>query len=178
LNNAIDSYKQAIVVRPDDPAIHIALARVEVWAGLYKDAQISAEDALLLNPDNSMGHAVRAWALDFQGDYLGAETSVRRALELDSNNGLAYAYYAEILVDSYVNGGGSFESIQKAIDQSRIAYALAPDALEIHRARGYVLEATANYEEAIREYQAAIDINEHRRPAPCAWTQLSCTRHL
>lgn len=159
LISAIESYKQAISVRPDDPAIHIALARVQVWAGQYEDAQTSAEDALLLNPDNSMAHAVLAWALDFQGEYLDAETKIKRALELDPNNALAYAYYVEILVDSYLNGSGSFEGVEKAIEQSKVAIALAPDALETRRARGYILEATGNYEEAIREYQAAIAIN-------------------
>ena len=62
-------------------------------------------------------------------------------------------------MDSYVLGGGPFESIDKAIDQSKLALALAPNALETHRARAYILEATANYEEAIREYQAAIALN-------------------
>jgi len=159
LLQAIELYQQAIAADPRDENVYIALARVQVFAGQYKDAQTSAEDALLLNPDNSMAHALRAWALDFQGDYLKAETSIKDALELDPNNGLAHAYYAEILVDSYVLGGGSFESIDKAIDQSKLALALSPNALETHRARGYILEATANYEEAIREYQQAIALN-------------------
>jgi tetratricopeptide (TPR) repeat protein len=159
LIQAIESYKQAVIVRPEDPATHIALARVQVWAGQYEDAQTSAEDALLLSPDNSMAYAVLAWALDFQGDYLEAESKIKRALELDDRNALAYAYYAEILVDAYLNGGGSFEGVQKAIEHSNTAIGLAPDALETRRARGYILEATGNYEEAIREYQAAIEIN-------------------
>ena len=40
-----------------------------------------------------------------------------------------------------------------------MALDLAPNTLESHRARGYILEATGNYEEAIGEYQAAIAIN-------------------
>ena len=159
LPQAADVYKQAIAVRPEEAAIHIALARTQVFAGQYKEAQISAEDALLLNPNNSMAHATRAWALDFQGDYLEAEAAIKRALELDPNNGLAHAYYVEILVDSYVSGTGSFEGVEKAIEESKVALALAPDSLEARRARGYILEATANYEEAIREYQAAVSIN-------------------
>ena len=156
---AIESYKQAIIVRPEDPATHIALARVQVWAGQYEDAQTSAEDALLLSPDNSMAYAVLAWALDFKGEYLDAESKIKRALELDSNNALAYAYYVEILVDAYLNGGGSFEGVERAIEQSKVAIALAPDALETRRARGYILEATGNYEEAVRAYQDAIAVN-------------------
>lgn len=151
---AIDSYKKAVAAKPDDPAIRIALARVQVWAGQYKEAKTNAEDALLLSPDNAMAHAVRAWALDFLGEYLEAESQIKRALELDPNNALAHAYYVEILIDT-----GSFENIQKAIDESQVAVALAPDLLETRRARGYLLEATANYEEAIREYEAAVAIN-------------------
>jgi tetratricopeptide (TPR) repeat protein len=161
LLQSIELYQQAIAADPQDENVYIALGRVQVFAGQYKDAQTSAEDALLLNPSNSMAHALRAWALDFQGDYLKAEGSIKDALELDPNNGLAHAYYAEILVDSYVLGGGSFESIDKAIDQSKIALTLSPNALETHRARGYILEATANYEEAIREYQQAIALNSN-----------------
>jgi tetratricopeptide (TPR) repeat protein len=102
-----------------------------------------------------MANAVRAWAMDFQGNYLEAEASIKRALELDPKNAVAHAYYAEILVDE-----GS-DTIQQAITESQTAQTLAPNTLETHRARGYVLEATANYEEAVREYQAAIAINKN-----------------
>ena len=156
---AIDAYNQAIVSQPDNPALHITLARTLAFAGKYKEAQTAAEDALLLNPNNSMAHAVRAWALNFQEQYAEAESSITRALELDPNNALAHAYYVEILVDSYYSGLGAFDGIEKAIEESKVAQALAPDLLETHRARGYILEATGNYEEAIREYDQAISIN-------------------
>jgi tetratricopeptide (TPR) repeat protein len=156
---AIESYRRAVMSRPDDSSLHIMLARTLVFAGRYKEAQTSAEDALLLNPSNSMAFAVRAWALGAQGEYLQAESDIKRALELDPNNALAHAYYVEILVDSYYAGVGSFEGIEKAAEESRVAQALAPNALETHRARGLILEATGNYEEAIREYEAAIAIN-------------------
>ena len=159
LLQAVEVYRQAVVIRPEDPATHVALARTLVFAGQYEAAQESAEDALLLDPNSSMAHAVRAWALDFLGDYLEAEAAIKRALELDPNNGLAHAYYVEILVDSYVSGTGAFEGVERAIEESKVALALAPDSLEALRARGYILEATANYEEAIREYQAAANIN-------------------
>ena len=155
LLQSIEAYRQAIAIKPKDPTIYIALARVQVFAGEYKDAQDSAENALLLDPNNSMANAVRAWALDFQGNYLQAEASIKRSLELDPNNAVAHAYYAEILVDE------GPDTIQKAITESQTAYNLAPDTLETHRARGYVLEATANYEDAVREYQAAITKNNN-----------------
>lgn len=161
LLQAIESYKQAVIVRPDDPATYIALARVQVWAGQYEEAQTSAEDALLLNNNNAMAHAVLAWAKDFQGDYLEAQTSIKKALELDTQNPLIYAYYVEILVDSNNSGSGEVGTIDIAIENSNKAIALNPNLIETRRARGYLLEATGNYEEAIIEYQAAVAINRY-----------------
>ncbi len=159
LLQSIDTYTGAIQQRPDDPTLFISRARVQIYAGQYADAQTSAEDALLLNPNSSMAHVMRAWALDFQGDYLAAESAIKRALELDPNNALAHAVNVEILIDSYFLGSGTFEGLELAVEESRVAQNLAPNSLETHRARGLILEATGNYEEAIREFEAAIAIN-------------------
>ncbi len=161
LLQAITAYEEAIRSAPDDPSIYVAMARVQVFIGHYEEAQTSAENALLLNPNNSMAHAVRAWSLDFTGDFLAAEAAVKRALELDPNNALAHAYYAEILADSFLSGSGPFDSVELAIEESRVALSLAPDLMEAHRARAYVLEVTGNYEDAIREYEAAINLNDN-----------------
>lgn len=155
LLQSIQAYRNVIIITPKDPAAYVAMARVQVFAGDYKDAQASAENALLLDPNNSMAHAVRAWALDFQGDYLGAEASIKTALKLDDKNAVAHAYYAEILMDE------GPDTVQQAITESQTAQTLAPNTLETHRARGYVLENTQNYEDAIREYQAAVAINKN-----------------
>ena len=157
LLQAIDAYQSAIKASPQDPVLYIAIARLQVWAGQYEEAEANAENALLLSSNNSMAHAVHAWALDFQEGKNGdAQESIINALEIDPNNALAHAYYAEILVDS-----GLFDNYAKAAEESRIAIALAPDLLEAHRARAYVLSVTGaeNIEAAIQEYQAAIAIN-------------------
>ncbi|HNT25383.1 MAG TPA: tetratricopeptide repeat protein [Anaerolineales bacterium] len=155
MTQAIDSYKEAILADPQNPANFIALARVQIFAGQYDEAKINAENALLLNPDNANAYAMRAWALDYMGDYLEALAAVKKAIELDPTNALAYAFYAEILIDQ-----GNYEDIETAISMSRKAQDLAPNNLETHRARGYVLYATGNYAEAIEEYKAAIAIND------------------
>lgn len=160
LLQSIDFYKEALRSNPQDDSIYVAMAQVQVFAGQYAEAQASAEYAILLNADNSMAHAVRAWSLDFQGDYIGASDSIQRAMNLDPNNGIAHAYNVEILVDNYQAGTGGFDDLTKAADESRVALSLSPNTIEANRARGYILEATANYEEAIQFYQAAIDIND------------------
>ncbi len=161
LNQAIDAYKQVVYARPKDSASYIAMARAQVWAGYYVDAQQSAEYAILLNPSNSTAHAVRGWAMDFQKDYLESERSIKRALELDPDNALAHAYYAELLTDQSLSNTGPLDALQKASDESKKALALDPALLEAHRARGYLLYATQNYADAVDEYQAAIAINKN-----------------
>jgi tetratricopeptide (TPR) repeat protein len=161
LLQAIELYKEANAMNPSDPSIYTALARTQVWAGKYPEAQADAENALLLNPDNSTAHAVRGWALSAQKDYLAAETSLKRALELDPNNALAHAYYSEFLTDQYLEGLGGLDIIDKMSEESRIALSLAPGLLEAHRARGYVFEATGNNAEAINEYESAATIQKN-----------------
>ncbi|NJC95239.1 MAG: hypothetical protein C3F07_02225 [Anaerolineales bacterium] len=151
---AIEAYQAAVSAAPQDSTYYVALARVQVFAGQYEEAQSNAENALLLNPNNAMAHAVRAWALNFQEDKNAeALSSINQALQLDPNNAIAHAYNVEILINS------GFDSYTKAIDESRVALALDPDLLETRRARALILEATGNYEEAVAEFQAAININ-------------------
>lgn len=154
LLQSIEAYEEAIKASPQNAALYIALARIQVWAGQYEDAQANAENALLLNPNNSMAHAVLAWALDFQGNNAEALTSIDTAIGLDPNNAVAHAYRVEILIDS-----NDFANIEKAIQVSKDAYALNPDLVETRRARAYLLEATSNYEEAIQFYRSAIELN-------------------
>jgi tetratricopeptide (TPR) repeat protein len=158
---SIEAYQEAIEASPQNPALYIAIARIQVWAGQYEEAQANAENALLLNPNSSMAYAVHAWALDFQGgeeNRAEALNSIQKAIELDDRNAIAHAYYAEILIDT-----GLFENYDKAAEQSRIAYALDSNLVETRRARAYVLENVGadryNYELAVQEYKAAIELN-------------------
>ena len=150
---AIEAYQAAINASPQDSTLYVALARVQVFAGQYEEAEKNAKNALLLNPNNALAHGVLAWALDFQGKSGDAQSSIQEALRLDPNNALVHAYYVEVLVST------GFEGFEKAAEESRVALALDPNLVETRRARALILEATGNYEEAIAEYQAAISIN-------------------
>jgi len=159
LLQAIELYTEAIRSNPKDDSVYVYLAQTQVFAGQYTDAQSNAENALLLNPNNAMAHAVLAWSLDFQGKYVEAMDAITRSLELDPNNGIAHACNAEILADAATAGVGGLDNLTRAADESRVALSLSPNTIEANRARGYILEVTGNYEEAIQFYQAAIAIN-------------------
>jgi tetratricopeptide (TPR) repeat protein len=157
---AIDAYKSAILADPQNAANYVALARLQVLSGELEDALINSENALLLNKNNSLAYAVRGWILGLQGEYALGEASLKTALEIDPNSALANAYLAEILTLRVSEGKGLVGTIDEAAEASRRAQLLDPNSMETHRARGLVLEQTGNFEEAILEYQAAIQLND------------------
>jgi tetratricopeptide (TPR) repeat protein len=162
LLQAVDTYMEAIRIKPDDPAIYIAVARVQIFAGKYDDALVNAENSLLLNSNSSMAQAVRGWAETQKGDYTAADASLQNALRLDPNNGLAHAYNAFLYGKMAENSAGPIVNpIQTAIDESRTATTLAPNSLEAHWARAYVYQLTDNRELAVQEYLAAVNINKN-----------------
>jgi tetratricopeptide (TPR) repeat protein len=162
LLQAIDIYLEAIRIKPNDPTLYIALARIQIFAGKYNDALVNAENSLLLNPNSSMAQAVRGWAQTQNGDYTAADDSLQNALRLDPNNGLAHAYSAFLYGKLFENNAGPYVNpIQTAIDESRTATTLAPNSLEAHWARAYIYQLTDNRELAVQEYLAAININKN-----------------
>jgi tetratricopeptide (TPR) repeat protein len=160
LLQSIDTYMEAIRIKPDEPSIYTALARVQIFAGNYDEALVNAENSLLLNPNNSMAHAVRAWALTQKGDYVAADNSLKEALRLDPTNGIIQAYKAFLYGKMYENNAGPYiDPITVAIEASQSAVTLAPNSLEAHWARAYILQITDNREQAVQEYLLAIQIN-------------------
>jgi tetratricopeptide (TPR) repeat protein len=157
LTQSIEAYKQAILADPNNPSLYVTLARIQVFAGQYKEAITNTQNALLKNPNNPLAHAVQGWALGFTGDNLAAQAAIKKALELDPNSALAHAYYAEILLNS-----GDLEDFDQAAAESRRAKDLDPNLLEVHRARGLVLvsSGTENLDQAIQELKAATAIND------------------
>ena len=158
-SRAIEMYQQAISSDPKNINTYIALAKLQVFSGQYAEALTNAENAILLNPNNAEAHAVRGWAIGMQGNYLDAQTAFNRAKELNPNLALAYAYQTEVLVEQINAGEDRLDTLTQATDNSRQAINLGNTLMETHRARGFLLEITGNYEEAVTEFQIAIAIN-------------------
>lgn len=156
---AISSYKEAVQADPRNPVNFLALARLNVYTGNYAQAVTDAENALLLNPNNDEALALRGFAIGLAGDYLRGVGSLEEALTVNGNNAAAYAFLAELYVYMLQVNQGDLTTMDKAIAASKSAISLAPNTLETHRGRGFVLEYTANFEEAAAEFEAAIAIN-------------------
>jgi len=172
LGKAIDAYRDAVKVQPNDPDLWAELARIQVYSTSQfttdqekkvrlEEAFTSIEAGLKVDPESSQLYAVQAFADDWYGqssiagdnwlDYLiKGEQSSLKALQYDSTNALALAYYAELLVDQQ-KWTQAQQIIQQAIERD-------DTLMDVHRVNGYVNESIANYEQAVAEYQNAIAI--------------------
>ena len=157
---AMDAYEAAIKADPQDVSNYLILAKLQIYNGDYEAARINAENAVLLDKTRPSALTLLAWAKSYMGEYLEAEADVRSALDLDPNNAFAHAIYADILARRVVNNVGELNTIDRAIEMSTRALALDPQLLEAHWSRGFVLEITGNYPEAIEELHKAAEIND------------------
>lgn len=158
---AIESYQGAINANPQDITNYLKISRLQIYTNQLVQAQVNAQNAILLNNSVSEAYALSGWAKGFQKEYLEGEADAKKAIELDQNDGLGHAILAYILALRVEAGLEDLDTMDRAIEESRTALALEPNLLEAHWARGYVLEITSNYAEAVTELDAAIAINPH-----------------
>jgi tetratricopeptide (TPR) repeat protein len=161
INQAIETYKEAVKADPRNPAVYVTLARWQVLYGDYQGAMENVQNALLLNPNHALAMAVRGWILGLQGDYGAGQVEIEKSLELDPNSALAYAYLAEIYKNKLEAGKEDINTRDQIGQISKKALSLDSSLLEVHRARGLVLEVTGNYKEAIAELETAVSMNEN-----------------
>ncbi len=158
---ALQEYEKAIMADPENYATYLAAAKLNAYRGEYEEAIENSSNTILLNQSSSMGEAIQGFAQGMQGNYLDAEGSLNRAIELDAGNASAYAYYAIVLSQKVLNGDEVLGDLDQAIEASRNAQAIAPNAMETHWARGNVLEITSNYEDAVAELEQAVALNDN-----------------
>ena len=179
LNLAIAAYQQATTQgSTNDPKVWTELARIQTYSSRLlsndtdrlkrlTEALQSANQAVAIAPDDSDAYAIRSFVLDWNADpaldplrtgdkkyadfIFEAEQDAVNALRLNNQNPLAMAYRAEILIDE--------QKWDQASLYIKPALQLGPQVMDVHRVYGYYLESTANYSQAIEEYQKALAID-------------------
>lgn len=157
---AKESFEAAIKANPQEISNYLNLAKLQIYGGEYEAARVNAENALLLDNTRPYAYSLLAWSKGYMGEFLEAEADVRTAIDLDPNNAFAHAVLANILARRVANDLGEINTLERAIEHSQTAMAIDPQLLEARWARGYVLEITGNYEEAIEQLLIAIEIND------------------
>ncbi|MEN8172950.1 MAG: tetratricopeptide repeat protein [Chloroflexota bacterium] len=171
--DAIDAYRQALALEPDNARAHAELARLLTYSSSLlssheeqvirlEEAEIESSTAVALAPDDSTVRAIHAFVLDWRASLATtteeriawlteAEQMASQAYLNDPDNALALAFYAEVLLDK-----GEWPQAQQHAHQ---AVELAPELMDTHRVYATVLETFGQYRVAIEEYEKAAAIN-------------------
>lgn len=150
------SYRRALKLSPKDPDANMNLGLVYLATGKVDEAVKYTRRATEYAPQSGTAWANHAVTLDAAGDLPAAESAYRKALELDAAQPTTLINLATNLV--LQNRGpdaiGIFEKALPRLDSS------------LARKRyGDALAQATRYDEAIRQYDAALTMNPRYFPA-------------
>ena len=160
MQQARELFQQAVAKDPGFALGHTGIAEAYILLAEYGEIS-NAEGSLLAWPELSSAlaiddrisaaHASRAILLsDFDWNWAAADSEYRRAIELNPNNATARHWYALYLAEL-----GRFE---EGLTQINVARKLDPFAAAIRAAKAKILFVAHRYAEALKEGQAALDL--------------------
>lgn len=172
LERAIDAYKQAILLEPENIDIRIELAKIQVYSSASLTTDQSRRDRLSealqiidqakeIAPTNSNVLATRSFVLNWNGDTIlypdryeefqdQAEQEALLSLQLDTRNVFAMIYYAEVLTYQF--------KWAQATEYLTQAEEMGYQLMDFHRVMGALYEYQGSYRQAIDEYVKAITL--------------------
>lgn len=150
-DKAIEQWRQALAMDPDDGKAHYNLAMALMEVGRPADAIPEYRKACELNPDESLWFARLALALAQTGDLDGALDGYRKSLALNAANPAVETDFGVALFEK----GQVAESVQRL----RKAVEMAPDFAEARSKLGTVLAKLGQTEEAVTQLRKAVALN-------------------
>ena len=148
LDQAINSYQQAIALEPENAALHTRLAHFLILRERTAEAYGAARTAVQLAPSDPQALGALCRALDWEGLYARALEACECAIELQPNYAEAYAYLSEVYAD-VGNWSAARKYAQQAVDMNY-------QSADAHRNLGYAFEMQGRYAKAIESYENAL----------------------
>ncbi len=147
---AIEAYKQAIRVNPDNGWAHVNLGNAYRILERYADAIEAYKQAIRINPDD-------AWAYLFMGNayftldrYTDAIEAYKQAIRIKPDDAAAHRSL-----------GFAYEKLDRwadAVESYKQAIRIKPDDAAAHRSLGFAYEKLDRWTDAIECYKQAIRI--------------------
>ena len=182
-SDAISTYQRALQIDPNNARAWAFLARIQTYSetllsndadrqARLEEAVKSIDQAVSLDPEDSTIQAIHAFVYDWYATgpltpddqrprlLTQAQDSALRAYQIDHENALALAYYAEVLLDQQNWSQAEQYAVQAVrLFENSSDPGQAGFAMDAHRVYGTVLESLGQYNNAIKEYLKAAEIN-------------------
>jgi tetratricopeptide (TPR) repeat protein len=147
---AVELFRKAVVLDPDDAAVHFAMATALSKVGREHEAVEQYRQACVLDPNNAEWLASLAVSLAVNGDMDGAIESWRKSLAIDPANATVESDMGAALFQSGKQEEG-IATVRKALE-------IDPKLASAHKALGLALVQTGQMDEAVDELQKAVDL--------------------
>jgi tetratricopeptide (TPR) repeat protein len=147
---AMESFKQAIRIKPDYAEAHNNLGISYDNLGMYKEAIEAYKQAIRIKPDDAEAHNNLGVSYDKLGMYKEAIEAFKQAIRIKPD--VAEAHY---------NLGAAYHNLgmyKEAIESYKQAIRIKPDYADAHYGLGISYGKLGMYKEAIESYKQAIRI--------------------
>jgi tetratricopeptide (TPR) repeat protein len=148
---AIEVYKQAIRIEPNDADTHYNLGLAYYQLGFYKDAIEAFKQAIRINPDEVLAHGNLGAAYSQLGFYKDAIEAFKQAIRIDPDNALSHVY----LGIAY----GELGNLTKAVEAFKQAIRIDPDNANAYDNLGIAYGELGNLTKAVEAFKQAIRID-------------------
>jgi protein O-GlcNAc transferase len=158
LHAAIDYYRYASQLAPNDPAYRIPLSRLLILTGEPEAALEEAEKAAELSPNSPRALAALCQAQDWNDQIADAIETCGRAVDLDPTYAEAHAYLAEAYTDNILSGDYSV-GWQRTVQEAEKAVELDPRSVDAYRNLAYVWNSQGYYGLSNDYYDKALEVH-------------------
>jgi Flp pilus assembly protein TadD len=145
---AMDQYRQAIALRPDNIDAHNALGVVLASLGSHDEALAEYRAALQLDPLSVGALTNLGVELAQRGLPVEAVTTIERAIAIDPKNAEAHYDLGVALATT--------DQLDRAMQEFHAAIRLKPDYADAHNNLGGLLAMHGRFSEAIEQFRAAL----------------------
>jgi superkiller protein 3 len=166
LREAAESYSHALTLNPDDSNTNMNLGLVYLYLGNSDDSVKYCERATLLDPKSASAFSNLGVALDARGEFARAEAAYRHSLDLDPENTTTLLNLGTNLI-AQNKGSEAVDIMERVIKMADIP---------LHRKRyGDALAKAGRYDEAVKEYEAALKLDPKYYPAmnEIGWSKIA-----
>ena len=148
---AIEAYKQAIKIDPDDAEAHFNLGVTYGDSGMYKEAIEAYKQAIRIDPNLAEAHLGLGLTYNNSGMYKEAIEAYKQAIRIDPD----FAWAHSNLGVTYYESG----KYKEAIEAFKQAIRIDPDFAWAHYNLGLTYNNSGMHKEAIDAYKQAIRID-------------------